>query len=1077
MRTFSLALLTYFLPLCLSAQSPTDCPDCPCMLVEAKKMVKAENYDVAIRLYNAYKACDPSQSVIAEKGVLEVFNLIRVQRDEAVVARREADRQKSAAIKAQNDADNQRKRAEAREYEAARLARANSNALIALQTAKANPTLALRMAEMNYHLFPESKAAAGIFNEIIKDQKTQGFYKELIRKGHDLNVSDVKFSPDGRFLLSKGNCDPSEGVHDKLVLWNLDGIILQVFRKHSGSINSVTFSPDGKFILTGSSDSTAILWNLEGDILNTFRGHAGPINSVTFSPDGKFILTGSSDSTAILWNLDEGILNTFKGHTRSINTVAFSPSGEQILTGSSDSTAILWNLDEGILNTFKGHVGSINSVAFSPGGAQILTGSSDNSAILWSLDGQILNRLNGHSKSVHSVAFSPNGKQILTSSSDNSAIFWSSLQGSEIQRFSSIKNLTFSPDGNKILLIRGSDKAELWEIGGKLLTTYKWDIAPAESVIISPVGQHFLTSNYDNAVILRDSSGNDIKLLKLNSKSIPKTAFSPDGQYILTGSTDSIKLWNLAGKELLAIQGEESNPVAFSQDGKYIISGGTQVRVWNLEGQLIKSIRVNASSLSISPDGKYILTTSTKDYNARLWDFDGNEIKVFNGHTKSINDINFSPDGKLVVTAASDNTVRLWDLNGSLLYTFHQHSGNVITANFLPNGQNIVSNSSKEIIIWDLNGNIIQTIGIGHPFSFNDVAISPNGHSILTSDLLYSSIKHWNIKRSEFKEYISSTYYDFPFAFSPNNNYTLTGYNDGVAKLWSFKGEEINSFKGHSGPILDLCFSFDEKYILTGGNDSIATLWDIQGKKIRSFKGHNGAVIAVAFSPDSQYILTGSRDKTAKLWHIDGRLIQTFEGNPTWVESVAFSPEMNYIFTWIGDLDTRFPPKIWNFKGEEVKSFKKKGVKAILLSQDNKNVLFVSNDTTKQAVGSGIEIHSSLYKSDSNGKESALLLPGGRFFLIGNYQSATLWDLYGNEVLTIQGPRGYNFKYLGLSKDGRSIYSAKEAGRKLGNSLLPWAFLEEKVHSFSLEDLQFEFIELSFTQKDLELMHKRGKQW
>lgn len=59
------------------------CPDCPCMLEEAEKMVKTENYDLAIRLYNAYKACDPAGGEVAEMGILEVFNLIREQRGKA----------------------------------------------------------------------------------------------------------------------------------------------------------------------------------------------------------------------------------------------------------------------------------------------------------------------------------------------------------------------------------------------------------------------------------------------------------------------------------------------------------------------------------------------------------------------------------------------------------------------------------------------------------------------------------------------------------------------------------------------------------------------------------------------------------------------------------------------------------------------------------------------------------------------------------------------------------------------------------------------------------------------------------
>ena len=50
---------------------------------------------------------------------------------------------------------------------ALRMVRANSNVITAIQLDKTNPTLALRMAEKNYLLYPESSAAAGVFLKLI----------------------------------------------------------------------------------------------------------------------------------------------------------------------------------------------------------------------------------------------------------------------------------------------------------------------------------------------------------------------------------------------------------------------------------------------------------------------------------------------------------------------------------------------------------------------------------------------------------------------------------------------------------------------------------------------------------------------------------------------------------------------------------------------------------------------------------------------------------------------------------------------------------------------------------------------
>ncbi|MEO0971406.1 MAG: hypothetical protein AAFX80_24640, partial [Cyanobacteria bacterium J06639_18] len=39
------------------------------------------------------------------------------------------------------------------------------------------------------------------------------------------------------------------------------------------------------------------------------------------------------------------------------------------------------------------------------------------------------------------------------------------------------------------------------------------------------------------------------------------------------------------------------------------------------------------------------------------------------GHTSSVENANFSPDGKTIVTASRDNSAKIWDTTGKLLAT------------------------------------------------------------------------------------------------------------------------------------------------------------------------------------------------------------------------------------------------------------------------------------------------------------------------------------------------------------------------------------------------------------------------
>ncbi len=120
---------------------------------------------------------------------------------------------------------------------------------------------------------------------------------------------------------------------------------------------------------------------------------------------------------------------------------------------------------------------------------------------------------------------------------------------------------------------------------------------------------------------------------------VDSAAFSPDGRFVLSGCDDGMMdgnlqngkaiLWNTAtGEKVRQFIGHSGGifDLAFSPDGQFILTGGEDrfVILWNVAtGKMIRKFEsplANGLSVSFSPDGRFILTGS-HDGAMAVWDF------------------------------------------------------------------------------------------------------------------------------------------------------------------------------------------------------------------------------------------------------------------------------------------------------------------------------------------------------------------------------------------------------------------------------------------------------------------------
>ncbi|NCT45919.1 MAG: WD40 repeat domain-containing protein, partial [Microcystis aeruginosa G11-09] len=138
-------------------------------------------------------------------------------------------------------------------------------------------------------------------------------------------------------------------------------------------------------------------------------------------------------------------------------------------------------------------------------------------------------------------------------------------------------------------------------------------------------------------------------------------------------------------------------------------------------------------SVNFSPDGKTLVSGSW-DNTIKLWDVEtGQEIRTLKGHDNSVYSVNFSPDGKTLVSGSADNTIKLWNVEtGQEIRTLKGHDSSVRSVNFSPDGKTLVSGSGdKTIKLWNVEtGQEIRTLK-GHDSVVYSVNFSPDGKTLV----------------------------------------------------------------------------------------------------------------------------------------------------------------------------------------------------------------------------------------------------------------------------------------------------------------------------------------------------------
>lgn len=284
------------------------------------------------------------------------------------------------------------------------------------------------------------------------------------------------------------------------------------------------------------------------------------------------------------------------------------------------------------------------------------------------------------------------------------------------------------------------------------------------------------------------------------------------------------------------------------------------------------------NSIAFLQDGQHILAgVGTLETKIEYWDLTSVScIRTLTGqgwgHTRSIVSLTVSPDGKYVLSGSEDKTIKLWDIFSDIcLYTLVGHTGYVNSVVASKDFRYVLSGShDKTIKYWDLSeGNCIHTF-TGHTDHVSFVAMSPDDQYALSASDDYT-IKYWDLSTGTCIKTLKGHGRNVTcVTFSPDGQHALSSSGDATIKYWDLStGTCIWTGKEHKAPVYSVAISPDGQYALSGSYDCTIKYWKLSsGECIQTLTGHHLYVYSVIFSPDGEHALSASTDKTIKYWKL-----------------------------------------------------------------------------------------------------------------------------------------------------------------------------------------------------------------